>query len=83
MLGSGVAGLICALECARSGRVVLVTKDRLPESDSRYAQGGIASVWSPDDSFEAHVADTLGAGAGSATATWSTGGRGPGSACAS
>src|SRR5262249_61869425 len=46
------------------GRVLLVTKDRLPESSSNYAQGGIASVWSPDDSFESHIADTLGAGAG-------------------
>ena len=51
VLGSGIAGLTCALECARAGHVVLVTKDRLPESSSRYAQGGIASVWSPEDSF--------------------------------
>src|SRR6266850_8403197 len=64
VLGSGIAGLTCALECAREGRVVLVTKDRLPESSSQYAQGGIASVWSPEDSFEAHIEDTLGAGAG-------------------
>jgi L-aspartate oxidase len=64
VLGSGIAGLTCALECAREGRVVLVTKDRLPESSSRYAQGGIASVWSPEDSFQAHIDDTLGAGAG-------------------
>src|SRR2546425_261387 len=64
VLGSGVAGLTCALECARAGRVVLVTKARLPESNSRYAQGGIASVWSPEDSFESHIADTLGAGDG-------------------
>ncbi len=64
VLGSGIAGLTCALECARRGRVVLVTKDRLPESNSRYAQGGIASVWSPEDSFESHVADTLAAGDG-------------------
>ena len=64
MLGSGIAGLTCALECARRGRVVLVTKDRLPESNSQYAQGGIASVWSPEDSFESHIADTLGAGDG-------------------
>src|SRR3989441_402969 len=62
VLGSGIAGLTCALECARAGRVVLVTKDRLPESNSRYAQGGIASVWSPEDSFESHIADTLAAG---------------------
>jgi L-aspartate oxidase len=64
ILGSGIAGLTCALECARAGRVVLVTKDRLPESSSRYAQGGIASVWSPEDSFESHIDDTLAAGDG-------------------
>ncbi|HYR96605.1 MAG TPA: L-aspartate oxidase [Candidatus Binatus sp.] len=64
VLGSGIAGLTCALECARAGRVVLVTKDRLPESSSRYAQGGIASVWSPEDSFESHIEDTLAAGDG-------------------
>jgi L-aspartate oxidase len=64
VLGSGIAGLTCALECARAGHVVLVTKDRLPESSSRYAQGGIASVWSPEDSFESHIEDTLVAGDG-------------------
>jgi L-aspartate oxidase len=64
VLGSGIAGLTCALRCARAGSVVLVTKDRLPESSSRYAQGGIASVWSPDDSFDDHIADTLAAGGG-------------------
>jgi len=64
VIGSGIAGLTCALECAPHGRVVLLTKDRLPESSSQYAQGGIASVWSPDDSFESHIEDTLVAGAG-------------------
>jgi L-aspartate oxidase len=64
VLGSGIAGLTCALRCAGAGRVILVTKDRLPESSSRYAQGGIASVWSPEDSFESHIADTLAAGDG-------------------
>jgi L-aspartate oxidase len=64
VIGSGIAGLVAALRCARAGRVVLVTKDRLPESSSQYAQGGIASVWSPEDSFESHVEDTLAAGAG-------------------
>lgn len=63
VVGSGIAGLTCALACARHGRVLLVTKDRLPESSSQYAQGGIASVWSPEDSFESHVEDTIGAGA--------------------
>ncbi len=64
VIGSGIAGLTCALECARSGTVALVTKDHLPESASQYAQGGIASVWSPEDSFESHIEDTLVAGAG-------------------
>ena len=64
VVGSGIAGLTCALRCASGGSVLLVTKDRLPESSSQYAQGGIASVWSPDDSFESHIEDTLGAGAG-------------------
>jgi L-aspartate oxidase len=64
VVGSGIAGLTCALECAPDARVVLVSKDRLPESSSQYAQGGIASVWSPDDSFEAHIDDTEVAGAG-------------------
>src|SRR5258705_1692743 len=64
VIGSGIAGLTCALECATYGPVVIVTKDRLPESSSQYAQGGIASVWSPNDSFESHTEDTLVAGAG-------------------
>jgi L-aspartate oxidase len=64
VIGSGIAGLTCALDCAAAGRVLLLTKDRLPESSSQYAQGGIASVWSPDDSFESHIEDTLVAGAG-------------------
>src|SRR5262245_2042151 len=64
VIGSGIAGLTCALQCAKQGPVALVTKDRLPESSSQYAQGGIASVWSPSDSFDSHVDDTLVAGAG-------------------
>jgi L-aspartate oxidase len=64
VIGSGIAGLVCALRCARVADVVLLTKDRLPESSSQYAQGGIASVWSADDSFESHARDTHTAGAG-------------------
>jgi L-aspartate oxidase len=64
VIGSGIAGLTCALRCAELGPVAIVTKDRLPESSSQYAQGGIASVWSPEDSFASHVEDTLVAGAG-------------------
>src|SRR5262245_45914144 len=56
--------MLCALRCAEHGRVLLVTKDQLPESSSRYAQGGIASVWGEDDTFESHIEDTLTAGAG-------------------
>lgn len=64
IIGTGIAGLIAALRCARVGSVALITKDQLPESSSQYAQGGIASVWSPDDSIASHVEDTLVAGAG-------------------
>jgi len=64
VIGSGIAGLSFALEAARFGSVAVVTKDRVPEGSSNYAQGGIASVWSPDDSFDAHAADTEEAGAG-------------------
>ncbi len=64
VIGSGIAGLTFALEVADAGTVMVLTKDRLPESSSQYAQGGIASVWSPEDSFAAHTADTLRAGAG-------------------
>jgi L-aspartate oxidase len=64
VIGSGIAGLSFALEAARSGSVTVVTKDRVPEGSSSYAQGGIASVWSPEDSFDAHTADTEEAGAG-------------------
>ena len=64
VVGSGIAGLTCALRCAAAGSVLLITKDRVPESSSQYAQGGIASVWSPEDSFESHIDDTLIAGAG-------------------
>jgi L-aspartate oxidase len=64
VIGSGLAGMLCALRCAEHGRILLVTKDQLPESSSRYAQGGIASVWGEDDTFESHIEDTLTAGAG-------------------
>jgi L-aspartate oxidase len=64
VIGSGIAGLSFALEAARTGSVTVVTKDEVPEGSSHYAQGGIASVWSPDDSFAAHASDTEEAGAG-------------------
>jgi len=64
VIGSGVAGLAFALEAAEHGEVILVTKGDPGESNTRYAQGGIASVLSETDSFEAHTRDTIEAGAG-------------------
>jgi L-aspartate oxidase len=64
VVGGGIAGLFFALKAATRGTVTLLTKDRLLISNTAYAQGGIASVWSPQDSFAAHVEDTLEAGAG-------------------
>jgi L-aspartate oxidase len=64
VLGSGVAGLTFAIEAAKHGTVCVVSKKQLSESNTQYAQGGIASVLSDEDSFEEHVLDTLEAGAG-------------------
>jgi len=64
VLGSGVAGLTFALKVAPHGRVAIITKKNRAESNTNYAQGGIAAVTSKEDSFELHVRDTLEAGAG-------------------
>ncbi len=64
VLGAGVAGLSFALEACKHGQVVLVTKADRHETNTHYAQGGIAVVWHPDDRVEDHVEDTLVAGAG-------------------
>ncbi len=64
VIGSGIAGLSFALNAAAHGRVAIVTKGKRGESNTAWAQGGIASVTSSEDSFELHVADTLDAGAG-------------------
>lgn len=64
VLGSGIAGLSFALNVAAKGRVAIVTKKNRAESNTNYAQGGIAAVTARDDSFELHVRDTLEAGAG-------------------
>ncbi len=64
VLGSGIAGLCFALKVAPTGRVAIITKKDRAESNTNYAQGGIAAVTSKEDSFELHVRDTLEAGAG-------------------
>ncbi|MDR3328794.1 MAG: L-aspartate oxidase [Prevotellaceae bacterium] len=64
VIGSGVAGLSYALKVAEFGRVTLVTKGTLDESNTTYAQGGISAVTYDPDSFEKHVQDTLTCGAG-------------------
>jgi len=64
VVGTGIAGLIAALEASKNHDVYLVTKDELSESNTKYAQGGIAVAMFPDDSVASHVADTLKAGAG-------------------
>ncbi|MCO4768828.1 MAG: L-aspartate oxidase [Deltaproteobacteria bacterium] len=63
VIGSGLAGLSFALEAARHGRVTVLTKRRPEVANTAWAQGGIAAVWDEEDSLEAHVADTIEAGA--------------------
>ncbi|GBU23544.1 L-aspartate oxidase [Fibrobacteria bacterium R8-3-H12] len=65
VIGAGIAGLTVALKAAECGKsVLLLTKGASPDGSTNYAQGGIASVTSPEDSFESHIADTLEAGDG-------------------
>jgi L-aspartate oxidase len=64
VIGGGVAGLSFALEASRHGTVAVLTKRARQEGNTQYAQGGIASVLSSEDSFEQHIQDTIVAGAG-------------------
>ena len=64
VVGSGVSGLWFALKAAEHGSVCVVTKRERDESNTRYAQGGVAAVMSVEDSVEDHIKDTLVAGAG-------------------
>jgi len=64
VIGSGIAGLVAAIHASERNEVVVVTKDVLGQSNTRYAQGGIAGVMFDDDRVEDHIRDTLLAGAG-------------------
>jgi L-aspartate oxidase len=64
VLGSGIAGLSFALKAAKHGSVAVITKRKSSDTNTAWAQGGIACVTSDEDSFELHVRDTLEAGAG-------------------
>jgi len=64
VLGSGIAGLTFALNVAERGSVAVITKKNRAESNTNYAQGGIACVTSTEDTFDLHVRDTLECGAG-------------------
>jgi L-aspartate oxidase len=64
VIGSGIAGLSFALKAATHGKVAIVTKRERGQSNTAWAQGGIACVTSTQDSFDLHVRDTLDAGAG-------------------
>ncbi|MGZ5503856.1 MAG: FAD-dependent oxidoreductase, partial [Chthoniobacterales bacterium] len=64
VIGSGIAGLTFALKAARHGSVAVITKRKGADTNTAWAQGGIACVTSSEDSFELHLRDTLEAGAG-------------------
>ena len=64
VIGGGAAGLRAALAAAQGGSVIMLVKDKLTESNTYYAQGGIAVVLRDDDTFQAHIQDTLKTGCG-------------------
>lgn len=63
VVGSGIAGLYTALNLSRLGEVTIITKEKIEDSNTQYAQGGIAAVLDKGDSWQLHMQDTLEAGA--------------------
>lgn len=64
VIGSGLSGLYFALNASKYEKCLVATKDKISESNTKYAQGGIAAVFGKEDSFESHINDTHAAGAG-------------------
>jgi L-aspartate oxidase len=64
VIGSGIAGLSFAIKASKYAKILIITKKNKAESNTNYAQGGIASVISPNDSFGLHIKDTIDCGAG-------------------
>src|SRR5437762_627766 len=64
VVGSGIAGLRAAVSLATAGSVTVLTKEQVTESNTEYAQGGVAVALSEDDTIELHYQDTIDAGAG-------------------
>src|SRR5437588_5972665 len=64
VIGSGIAGLTFALKAASHGSVAVITKRKGADTNTAWAQGGVACVTSDEDSFALHVRDTIEAGAG-------------------
>lgn len=64
VIGSGISGLSFALQATEYGKVVMITKKEAAESNTNYAQGGIAAVMGENDDFRYHIADTLKVGEG-------------------
>ena len=64
IVGSGIAGLMLAHKLGQKDRVTVIAKSKIIDNNTNYAQGGIASVLSPDDSYDKHIQDTMTAGAG-------------------
>ena len=64
IIGSGIAGLRAAIEASAAGKVIVLTKDYPDESNTQYAQGGIAVALSDEDEVSLHFDDTIRAGDG-------------------